>query len=166
MVNPRFTTGWLDYAQHCGFSTDAARVRHAQDKPRVERSVQYVRGNFFAGEEFVDLADAQARAKRWCRQSAGLRVHGSIQARPAEVFAECEAGVLLAAPEAYDVPVFTRIKVHRDFPRRARQGAVFSTEGLPRPAPGCAGGLGPGQAVPSGTAGQGAPPPARGRAGH
>jgi len=114
-VNPRFTTGWLDYAQHCGFFTDAARVRSPQDKPRVERAVQYVRGNFFAGEEFADLADAQARAEQWCRQSAGLRVHGSIQARPAEVFAECEAGALLAAPEAYDVPVFTRIKVHRDF---------------------------------------------------
>src|ERR1700722_6740721 len=26
-VNPRFTAGWLDYAQHCGFATDAARIR-------------------------------------------------------------------------------------------------------------------------------------------
>jgi len=25
-VNPRFTVGWLDYTQHCGFATDAARV--------------------------------------------------------------------------------------------------------------------------------------------
>jgi transposase len=49
-VNPRFTAGWLDYAQHCGFATDAARVRSPKDKPRVERAVQYVRGNFFAGE--------------------------------------------------------------------------------------------------------------------
>jgi transposase len=34
-VNPRFTAGWLDYAQHCGFATDAARVRSPKDKPRV-----------------------------------------------------------------------------------------------------------------------------------
>jgi transposase len=34
-VNPRFTAGWLDYAQHCGFATDAARVRSPRDKPRV-----------------------------------------------------------------------------------------------------------------------------------
>ena len=60
-VNPRFTAGWLDYAQHCGFATDAARVRSPKDKPRVERAVQYVRGNFFAGETFTGLADAQAR---------------------------------------------------------------------------------------------------------
>jgi transposase len=26
-VNPRFTVGWLDYAHHCGFVTDPARVR-------------------------------------------------------------------------------------------------------------------------------------------
>ena len=114
-VNPRFTLGWLDYAQHCGFSTDAARVRSPQDKPRVERAVQYVRGNFFAGEEFVDLADAQARVEKWCRDTAGLRIHGSTQARPIEVFAECEAPALLPVPEAYDVPIFTRVKVHRDF---------------------------------------------------
>ena len=66
-VNPRFTAGWLDYAQHCGFATDAARVRSPKDKPRVERAVQYVRGNFFAGEAFAGLADAQARAEAWCR---------------------------------------------------------------------------------------------------
>jgi transposase len=34
-VNPRFTVGWLDYAQHAGFATDAARVRCPKDKPRV-----------------------------------------------------------------------------------------------------------------------------------
>src|SRR5215469_5805518 len=57
-VSPRFTVGWLDYAQHCGFATDAARIRSPKDKPRVERAVQYVRGNFFAGEVFRGLADA------------------------------------------------------------------------------------------------------------
>ena len=52
----------------------------------------------------------------WCQQVAGTRIHGTIQARPAEVFAEHEAGALLALPAAaYDVPVFTSVKVHRDF---------------------------------------------------
>jgi transposase len=115
-VNPRFTAGWLDYAQARGFATDAARVRSPKDKPRVERNVQYVRGNFFAGEDFAGLADAQARAEAWCRQTAGMRIHGTTCARPAEVFAASEAPLLLAAPgEPYDVPVFTRVKVHRDY---------------------------------------------------
>jgi transposase len=115
-VNPRFTAGWLDYSQARGFATDACRVRSPKDKPRVERNVQYVRGNFWAGEDFADLAGAQARAGAWCRDTAGMRIHGTIQARPAEVFAAAEAHLLLPAPEhVYDVPVFTRVKVHRDF---------------------------------------------------
>jgi transposase len=114
-VNPRFTAGWLDYAQHCGFATDAARVRSPKDKPRVERAVQYVRGNFFAGEQFTGLAGAQARAEAWSRDVAGARIHGTIAARPAEVFAGHEASALLPQPVPYDVPVFTRVKVHRDF---------------------------------------------------
>jgi transposase len=71
-VNPRFTAGWLDYAQRCGFATDAARVRSPKDKPRVERAVQYVRGNFFAGETFAGLSDAQDRAQAWCRDFDSL----------------------------------------------------------------------------------------------
>ena len=114
-VNPRLSTGWLDYAQHVGFATDPARVRTPQDKPRVERAVQYVRGNFWAGETFTDLEDAQARVTAWCSERAGMRIHGTTARRPAEMFNELEVGCLLPVPALYDVPVFTRVKVHRDF---------------------------------------------------
>ena len=114
-VNPRLSAGWLDYAQHVGFATDPARVRTPQDKPRVERAVQYVRGNFWAGERFTDLDDAQARVTTWCAERAGMRIHGTTAARPAEMFAELQARCLLPVPAPYDVPVFTRVKVHRDF---------------------------------------------------
>jgi transposase len=115
-VNPRFTVGWLEYAQSRGFATDPARVAHPQDKPRVERMVQYVRNNFFAGEDFTDLADAQGRAQVWCAQKAGLRIHGTTCAQPAVVFADREAAALLAAPRArYAVPVYAEVKVARDY---------------------------------------------------
>jgi transposase len=115
-VNPRFTVGWLEYAQSRGFSTDPARVAHPQDKPRVERMVQYVRNNFFAGEDFTDLADAQDRAVMWCAQKAGLRIHGTTCAQPAVVFAGQEAEHLLAAPAVrYAVPVYAEVKVARDY---------------------------------------------------
>src|SRR6185437_8595026 len=55
-VNPRFTAGWLDYAQHCGFATGPARVRSPKDKPRVGRAIHYVQHNFFAGEHCASLA--------------------------------------------------------------------------------------------------------------
>jgi len=81
----------------------------------VERVVQYVRGNFFAGEQFVDLADAQRRAERWCTSTAGLRLHGTTYQRPAEQFTAEEQHLLLPAPTGrYDVPIFATPKVARD----------------------------------------------------
>ena len=114
-VNPRLSAGWLDYAQHVGFGTDPARVRSPKDKPKVERAVQYVRGNFWAGEQFTSLEEAQERVVVWCAERAGMRLHGTLHARPAEVFDEHEADVLLPVPEPYDVPIFRGVKVQRDF---------------------------------------------------
>jgi hypothetical protein len=114
-VNPTFTVGWLDYAQSRGFGTDPARVRSPKDKPRVERVVQYVRGNFFAGETFTDLAGAQRRVEDWCATTAGLRMHGTTAQRPAEHFAAEEHSLLLPLPATpYDVPVFATPKVAPD----------------------------------------------------
>jgi transposase len=114
-LEPRFNQAFVEYAQSRGFVIDPARVRSPQDKPRVERQVPFVRGSFFAGETFGDLAEAQRRAEAWCRVRAGLRVHGTTQARPAEVFAAEEASRLLPAPtEPYDVPIYATAKVHRD----------------------------------------------------
>jgi transposase len=75
-TEPRLNQAFVEYAQDRGFVIDATRVRHPKDKPRVERAVPYVRRSLFAGEHFVDRADAQRRAQCWCETTAGLRVHG------------------------------------------------------------------------------------------
>jgi transposase len=128
-VNPRFTLGRLDYAQARGFSTDPARVRRPRDKPRVERVVGYVRENFFRGEQFADLADAQRRVEAWCAGTAGLRVHGTHAQRPAELFAAAEAPALLPAPAGGDdVPIFASPKVARDHHVEVARG-LYSVPG-------------------------------------
>jgi transposase len=114
-TEPRLNQAFVEYAQARGFLVDAARVRHPQDKPRVERTVPYVRRSFFAGETFIDLADAQRRAEQWCCSTAGLRIHGTTACRPVEHFALEEAPRLLPAPtEPYDLPIYATAKVHRD----------------------------------------------------
>jgi hypothetical protein len=114
-LEPRLNQAFIEYAQARSFRVDPARVRRPQDKPRVERAVQFVRGSFFAGERFVDLADAQRRAEAWCRQRAGQRIHGTTQQRPAEVFAAEEQPRLKPVPaERYDLPRYASAKVHRD----------------------------------------------------
>jgi hypothetical protein len=51
----------------------------------------------------------------WCANIAGTRIHGTICARPIEVFCAQEAPRLLGAPGFYDTPVFKSVKVHRDY---------------------------------------------------
>ena len=53
-LGPRLNQAFVEYAQARGFAIDAARVRHPQDKPRVERTVGYVQSSFFKGENFLD----------------------------------------------------------------------------------------------------------------
>ena len=114
-VNPRLTREWLEYAQARGFVTDPARVRHPRDKPRVEAGVHYVQGNFFAGETFLDLADARSKMAGWLG-TANARVHGTTRQVPAVVFAAQEAPCLLPAPgERYQVPYWAQVKVHVDY---------------------------------------------------
>ena len=79
---PRLNPAFLEYAQARGFVVDPARVRHPQDKGRVERGVQYVQTSLFAGEAFATLAQAQVAAERWCRVTAGERIHGTTRQRP------------------------------------------------------------------------------------
>ena len=113
--DPTLNQAFVEYAQSREFVVDPARVRSPQDKPRVERTVAFVQGSFWAGEDFGCLAEAQVAAELWCRTRAGLRDHGTTHLRPLEVFDTEEAPVLLPAPaEAYDLPTYTRAKVHRD----------------------------------------------------
>ncbi len=115
-IDPKLNEAFLEYAQARGFIIDPARARHPRDKARCERSVSYVRRSFFAGDEFADLEDARRRAHRWCETTAGLRIHGTTQRRPLEVFRAEEAPALLPAPESpYDLPIYSEPKVARDY---------------------------------------------------
>lgn len=121
-ANPKWNREWLEYAQARGIVADPARVRSPQDKGRVENGVHFTQRSFFAGEEFLDIEDAQRRAGEWCRVRAGMRVHGTTRLQPAVVFAEKEQPLLLPLPaEAYRIPYWCDVTVQRDFHVRAQQ---------------------------------------------
>lgn len=128
-IEPRLNDGFVEYAQARGFVIDPAPVRRAQDKARVERVVPYVRDSFFRGEDFLGLADTQRRAEMWCVSEAGMRIHGTTQRRPAEVFKIEELPTLAPPPQsAYDVPLWCEPKVHRDHHIEV-QRALYSVPG-------------------------------------
>jgi transposase len=123
-LEPGWNREWLEYAQARGLVVDPARVASPQDKGRVESGVKFTQRSFFAGEDFNGIEQAQRAAVDWCRQRAGMRVHGTTRHRPAEVFAELEAPLLLPAPgERYRVPGWSEAKVQRDF--HVRAGSAF-----------------------------------------
>lgn len=111
----RITPAFLEYAQARDFHIDPARVRHAQDKGRVERAVPGVRDDCFAGEVLTTLEDARAWGRHWCLNDYGLRRHSRTQRRPLEHFQAEEQGLLLPAPTTpYDIPLWSEPKVGRD----------------------------------------------------
>jgi transposase len=112
---PRPTRGFLEYSQARGFVVDPARVARPQDKPQVERHIQYVRERFWKGGTFADLADVRVQAARWCQEVAGQRVHGTTRRVPRVVFEDQERAALLAWDGIpYDVPTWRELVVHPD----------------------------------------------------
>ncbi len=87
----------------------------ALSKGRVERAVQPVRDDCFAGERLYSLEQAQERAIHWCSNEYGRRRHSRTQRMPLEQFEAEEKRALLPAPrEQYDVPLWCEPLVARD----------------------------------------------------
>ena len=138
-LHPRFTRSFLECSQHRGFICELVMVRHPKDKPRVERSVQYVRERFFKGGNFSGLAHLREESARWCRDVAGRRVHGTTRRQPLAVFPGClpwlsslavfpeeERHTLLPwDEEPYEITHWRTVKVHPDH-HVAGQYALYS----------------------------------------
>lgn len=113
--DPIFQRTFDEYAAYRGFTIDSAVIRHPTGKPHVERDVQYVRESFFRGEEWRDQTEVQARVIRWCRETAGQRIHGTTRKRPLEVFENAERDALTPlSKERFDPPRWAEAKVHPD----------------------------------------------------
>jgi len=77
--------------------------------------VQYVRDGFFAGESWIDRDHVQRGAVHWCREEAGMRIHGTTRRRPLVVFEAVEQPALLPLDKPrFDPPVWSECKVHPD----------------------------------------------------
>jgi transposase len=104
----RFHPGFLDFARHCGFVPRLCAPYRAKTKGKVERFIRYLRHSFFVplasrlGQEGlrVDAETANVAVRRWLREVANARLHGTTGAVPAERLAE-ERPQLEPVPEPY-----------------------------------------------------------------
>ena len=69
----RFNSQLLEFAAHYHFKPDACNVRSGHEKGRVERTIQYIRHNFFTAREFSDLEDANLQITKWAEEYGNAR---------------------------------------------------------------------------------------------
>lgn len=69
----RFNPTLLDFAAHYRFEPRPCAVYRGNEKGRVERSIRYIRDNFFAGRHYISLADLNGQARTWCDTQASNR---------------------------------------------------------------------------------------------
>jgi len=91
------------------------RPRTPRHKGKVESGVHYVKRNFMAGREFLDIHTANERLRTWVRERAGTREHGTTHKAPLYLFNEHEKAALLALPEEpFTLREVKPVKVHPD----------------------------------------------------
>ncbi len=62
----QFNPTLLDLAAHYRFEPRPVAVARGNEKGRVERSIRYIRENFFAARQWSDIDDLNAQAEAWC----------------------------------------------------------------------------------------------------
>jgi transposase len=107
--NPRY----LEFAHYYGFSPQACAPYRARTKGKVENGIRYVRGNFWPGLSFSDLADLNRQAQRWLADIANARIHGTTGKVPWEQLAAEQLTPLHGKPP-YDTSVIGFRRSTRD----------------------------------------------------
>jgi transposase len=69
----RFNPQYLAFAAHYRFEPRPVAVARGNEKGRVERSIRYIRDNFFAARTFVDVDDLNSQARTWTAGAASDR---------------------------------------------------------------------------------------------
>ena len=89
---------YCELARHYGFQVDPAPPRAPKKKGKVERSIRYVKGNFFKTWEIQSLQEDREHLTRWNVQIAATRVHGTTGRTPIDLFTEEEQAALRSLP--------------------------------------------------------------------
>jgi hypothetical protein len=106
----RFNPDYLAFAAHYRFEPRPVAVARGNEKGRVERSIRYIRDNFFAARVYTDVADLNAQAKAWTYGPAFRRPWPEGEQLTVRQAFEAEAASLMTLPmDAY--PVDARVEV-------------------------------------------------------
>jgi transposase len=94
----RFNPLLLDFAAHYRFEPRPVAKARGNEKGRVERSIRFIRGAFFAARPWRDLGDLNRQADLWCEGDALDRPWVEDRTRTVRAALEEERPKLLALP--------------------------------------------------------------------
>jgi len=116
LYDPEVQRSYREFAEYYGFLIAPCRPRTPEHKGKVEQGgVHYVKRNALAGRAFRDLHDGNRHLLRWCVETAGRRVHGTIKQIPLEIFDQVERAALQPLPVTpWELTEWKRAKLHPD----------------------------------------------------
>ena len=82
----RFNENFLDFLRPFKIRPRACNPGAPQEKGKIERSLQYLRHNFWPLRSFADLGDVQRQVRQWLEQVANERIHQTTGEKPSERF--------------------------------------------------------------------------------
>jgi transposase len=83
-------------------------------KGTVERPIDYIKRNFWAGRYFADFKDLRRKCQKWLDETANARVHSVTDRRPVEHFEEEREALLPLPPELFDTDRVLYPRVSKD----------------------------------------------------
>jgi transposase len=102
------------FCRYYGTLPDAARPATPTDKGRCERDIGYAKGNCFRGHHFSSLEEAREHLLRWRRDIADVRIHGTTQRRPIDLFEEERAHLRPLPAEPFEICRLAHYRVRKD----------------------------------------------------
>ena len=115
IYDPTLNRSYGECERHYDFVCDPNKVRMAQHKGKVERSMPIICQQLLAGRHFKDIEDANAYALNWCRYDIGQHVTRTTGQTPWALFDTQEKASLKPLPTTdYECALWQELKVHRD----------------------------------------------------
>src|SRR5215831_13344007 len=99
---PIYNTRFLAFATYYGFQPWACRPHRPQTKGKIERPFSYISQNLLNGRTFTSLEHLNEVTAQWLAQTADVRFHQEIKARPIDRFQEEKPHLLVLPARPYD----------------------------------------------------------------
>ncbi|HLA29151.1 MAG TPA: IS21 family transposase [Syntrophales bacterium] len=110
----RFNDAFLDFLRVFKIVPHACNIRAPQEKGKIEKSIDYLRHNFWPLRTFTDLDDVQRQVNHWRDTVCNVRIHQTTGERPLDRFSRVK-NLRPLPPLLPDCRETASLLVHQDF---------------------------------------------------